>query len=70
MGEVTNSMVIGGTPGPVFDLATTARFWPKSHPAAKAVYGVVERPYLLNDVVREESTSLSAPVQSATQAAP
>jgi hypothetical protein len=61
MGEVTNSIVIGGIPGPVFDLVTTARFWPQWHPATKAVYGVVERPYLLNDVVREQGVAMSVP---------
>src|SRR5262249_42083284 len=58
MGEVTNSITITGAPEPVFDLATTARLWPQWHPATHAVFGVIERPYLLNDVVGEQGVAM------------
>jgi uncharacterized protein YndB with AHSA1/START domain len=50
---VTNTVVINGAPGPVFDLITTARFWPQWHPATIAVGGVLERPYGAGDLVHE-----------------
>ena len=35
---------IAGAPGPVFDLITSARFWPEWHPATLSVSGVTQRP--------------------------
>lgn len=50
---VVNSVEIAGPPEAVFDLVTTARFWPTWHPASKGVKGVTERPYRLGDRVIE-----------------
>ena len=44
---------IAGAPGPVFDLITSARFWPEWHPATLSVSGVTQRPYQLGDVIHE-----------------
>jgi hypothetical protein len=55
---VANAIRIAGPAEPVFDLVTTARFWPRWHPASRAVAGVTERPYRLGDVIHE-SVSLA-----------
>ena len=34
--SVLNTVIINGTAMPVFDLGTTARFWPQWHPASQA----------------------------------
>jgi hypothetical protein len=44
---------ISGPAGPVFDLITSARFWPEWHPATRSVSGVTQRPYQLGDVIHE-----------------
>jgi Polyketide cyclase / dehydrase and lipid transport len=51
---ITNAIAIRGLAGPVFDLATTARLWPRWHPATRAVAGVTERPYQLGDLIHED----------------
>jgi hypothetical protein len=48
-----NQVRIVGPLAAVFDLVTTARFWPRWHPASRAVAGVIERPYQLGDVIWE-----------------
>jgi uncharacterized protein YndB with AHSA1/START domain len=53
MASVANTITIHGPIAPVFDLVTTARFWPKWHPATLAVGGVTERPYQLGDAIHE-----------------
>jgi hypothetical protein len=53
MGSVINTINITGPVGPVFDLVTSARFWPQWHPASRAVGGVIQRPYQLGDVIQE-----------------
>ena len=53
MTAVVNTVTINGTPKAVFDLITTARLWPRWHPATKGVGGVVERPYGLGDLIHE-----------------
>ncbi len=50
---VVNTITIAGAPEAVFDLVTTARFWPQWHPATKAVGGVIERPYRQGDQIYE-----------------
>jgi uncharacterized protein YndB with AHSA1/START domain len=45
MMAVVNSVTIAGPRDAVFDLITTARFWPQWHPATLGVGGVTERPY-------------------------
>jgi uncharacterized protein YndB with AHSA1/START domain len=52
---VINMSVIAGPPAAVFDLVTTARFWPQWHPATMAVGGVTERPYRLRDHIYERA---------------
>lgn len=54
MASVINTVTIAGEVEPVFDLVTTARFWPQWHPATEAVGGVTERPYRLADLVWEQ----------------
>lgn len=51
--RISNSIRIEGPAEAVFDLVTTARFWPQWHPATRDVGGVTERPYLLGDTVHE-----------------
>jgi hypothetical protein len=51
---IVNAIAIDGPAGPVFDLATTARLWPRWHPATRAVAGVTERPYQLGDLIHED----------------
>jgi hypothetical protein len=46
---------ISGSAGPVFDLITSARFWPEWHPATRSVSGVTQRPYQLGDVIHERA---------------
>jgi hypothetical protein len=52
---VVNVTSITGPAGPVFDLITSARFWPEWHPASRAVFGVTQRPYQLGDVIYERA---------------
>jgi hypothetical protein len=54
MASVVNTISIEGPAGSVFDLVTSARFWPRWHPASRAVAGVTERPYQLGDVIHEQ----------------
>ncbi len=53
MATVINTTRIAGPVEAVFDLATTARLWPRWHPATAAVGGVTERTYLVGDAVHE-----------------
>lgn len=55
MNRVVNTIQINGPIGPVFDLVTTARFWPQWHPASVGVGGVTERPFGLGDQIRERA---------------
>lgn len=53
MGSIANTVAIAGAVEPVFDLVTTARFWPEWHPASQAVGGVTQRPFQLGDAIHE-----------------
>jgi uncharacterized protein YndB with AHSA1/START domain len=53
MMSVVNTVTISGAPEAVYDLVTTARFWPQWHPATMAVGGVTKRPYALGDRIFE-----------------
>ena len=53
MTSIINTVAVAGDPKAVFDLITTARFWPLWHPAFMMVGGVTERPYGLGDRIRE-----------------
>lgn len=50
---VVTTVTIDGAPEAVFDLVTTARFWPQWHPATRTVGGVTERPFQLGDRIYE-----------------
>lgn len=63
MASVINAVTIAGEVEPVFDLVTTARFWPQWHPATEAVSGVTERPYRLADLISERGKIGSLPFQ-------
>lgn len=53
MTSIVAVTLITGPAGPVFDLITSARFWPQWHPATLSVSGVTQRPYQLGDVIHE-----------------
>jgi uncharacterized protein YndB with AHSA1/START domain len=53
--RLVNSVTIAGAMEAVFDLVTSARFWPRWHPATRAVGGVTERPFRLGDRVYERA---------------
>ena len=53
MTTVQNTTTIAGPLLAVFDLVTSARFWPEWHAASRAVSGVTQRPYALGDVIHE-----------------
>lgn len=65
MASVVNSSTITGPAAAVFDLVTTARFWPQWHPASRAVGGVIERPYQLGDLVYERGEVAGIPFRIA-----
>lgn len=48
-----NQVQIRGPATAVFDLVTSARFWPQWHHASRAVAGVTQRPYQLGDIIYE-----------------
>ncbi|MEZ4674163.1 MAG: SRPBCC family protein [Caldilineaceae bacterium] len=56
MNIVLNSVRIDGPIEAVFDLVTTARYWPDWHPSTISVGGVIARPYQLGDSVRQVAT--------------
>ena len=51
--SVVNTVTIEGPAEAVFDLVTTARFWPQWHPATTGVSGVTQRPYRLGERINE-----------------
>jgi uncharacterized protein YndB with AHSA1/START domain len=53
MALIVNIITITGPAEAVFDLVTTARFWPRWHPATLAVGGVTQRPFGLGDRIHE-----------------
>lgn len=63
MASVVNSVTINGAAAPVFDLVTTARFWPQWHPASQAVGGVTQRPFQLGDRIHERGQIASMDFQ-------
>jgi uncharacterized protein YndB with AHSA1/START domain len=65
MASVVNTIVIDGPAAAVFDLSTTARFWPRWHPATRSVGGVTERPYQLGDAVCERGEAAGVAFQVA-----
>jgi hypothetical protein len=61
MDSVTNPVTIRGSSGLVFDLVTSARFWPRWHPATQSVGGVIERSYQLGELVHERGQIAGVP---------
>jgi len=55
MKTITNTVAIQGNATAIFDLVTTTRFWTAWHPATTGVGGVTERPFQLDDKVRERA---------------
>jgi uncharacterized protein YndB with AHSA1/START domain len=55
MSQVTTGTGIQGPIEQVFDLVTTARYWPLWHPATVAVSGAIDHPMRLGDVIREHA---------------
>ena len=53
MALIVNIITITGPAEAVFDLVTTARYWPRWHPATLAVGGVTQRPFGLGDRIHE-----------------
>ena len=53
MNRVTQSIIVRGPLDRVFDLVTTARYWPDWHPATLGVGGAVETPMQLGDLIHE-----------------
>jgi hypothetical protein len=54
MTTIVNTIKIVGPAEAIFDLVTTAGFWPEWHPACFAVGGVTRRPYRLGEKVWEK----------------
>jgi hypothetical protein len=55
MEHVTSTITIIGPLEPIFDLITTTKHWPAWHPATIGVGGITERPFALNDQIREQA---------------
>ncbi|MCB0125564.1 MAG: SRPBCC family protein [Caldilineaceae bacterium] len=55
MNIVLNQIRINAPIGALFDLVTTARFWPLWHPSTISVRGVVDCPYQLGDQVWQQA---------------
>ena len=55
MTTISNEVRIDGPIETVFDIVTTARYWPLWHPATAAVDGIISRPLTLGDQVRERA---------------
>ncbi|MCB0061989.1 MAG: SRPBCC family protein [Caldilineaceae bacterium] len=61
MNIVLTIVRINGPINAIFDLVTTARYWPAWHPSTVSVVGVTERPYQLGDTVRQMAHSGGRP---------
>jgi uncharacterized protein YndB with AHSA1/START domain len=57
MTSIVRTITFDGPLEPVFDLVTTARFWPRWYPTTTNVAGVTERPYQLGELIREHVES-------------
>ena len=54
--RVSHEVVVDRVIGAVFDVVTTARYWPQWHPATRAVEGDIDRPARLGDEIIEHVT--------------
>lgn len=56
MPRVSHHFVVGRPIEDVFDVISTARFWPQWHPATRAVEGDIDHPARLGDKITEHVT--------------
>lgn len=56
MPQVSHHVVVDRPIRAVFDVVTTARFWPEWHPATRAVEGDIDHPARLGDRITEHVT--------------
>ena len=56
MPRVSHHFVVDRPIEPVFDIVTTARFWPQWHPATRGVEGDIDQPARLGDRITEHVT--------------
>jgi uncharacterized protein YndB with AHSA1/START domain len=56
MSQVSHHFVVGRPIGAVFDVVTTARFWPEWHPATRGVEGDIGHPARPGDQIIEHVT--------------
>ena len=56
MPRVSHHFVVDRPLAAVFDIVTTARFWPRWHPATRGVEGDVDEPARLGDKIIEHVT--------------
>ena len=55
MSSISNTIVIRCPIERVFDLVTTAQYWPQWHPATVGVSGAIEQPMQRGDKIRERA---------------
>ncbi len=53
--HVTKSILIRGNAERIFDMVTTAKYWPQWHPATVGVSGAIEQPMQRGDKIRERA---------------
>ncbi len=56
MPRVSQDFTVDRPIGAVFEIVTTARYWPDWHPATRAVDGDIGRPAQLGDKITEHAT--------------
>ncbi len=56
MPQVSHHFVVDRPIDAVFDVVTTARFWPEWHPATRGVEGDIDHPARLGDKITEHVT--------------
>jgi uncharacterized protein YndB with AHSA1/START domain len=56
MPRVSHHFVVDRPIGSVYDIVTTARFWPRWHPATRGVEGDIDHPAQLGDRITEHVT--------------
>lgn len=59
--RVENQIDIRGDGGRVFDMVTTAKYWPQWHPATLGVSGAIDKPMQLGDVIVERANIFGIP---------
>ena len=59
--SIENKIEIKGQPVRVFDVVTTAKYWPQWHPATLAVSGAIDHPMQLGDTIYEQVNIFGIP---------